>query len=67
MVRGHHDTRIYHPFTGLSLRIQMAARIPRQTVSANRDLVVTGKFDPKDLEWLADWEVCPSRVSQCIV
>ena len=36
----------------------MAAKIPPATVSANRDLVNTGSFDPKNLEWLSNWEVC---------
>lgn len=43
----------------------MAARIPQEISSANRDLVTTGKFNPKDLEWLANWKVCALRLAMC--
>ncbi|KAF8589623.1 hypothetical protein K439DRAFT_324565 [Ramaria rubella] len=36
--------------------IQMASKVPTATIPMNRDLVRTGRFNPRDLQWLIDWK-----------
>jgi hypothetical protein len=46
----------------LSHRIQMASKVTTSTTRINRDLVRTGKFDLKDMEWIANWTVSVTHV-----